>query len=65
MTAYKLQKHLSEFVDIRIFEKNSDLGGTWFENRYPGCACDVPSHVYQFSFALNPDWSKLYVKIFT
>ncbi|KAJ6182618.1 hypothetical protein N7485_001260, partial [Penicillium canescens] len=60
LMAYKLQKHLDEYVEFRIFEKSPDLGGTWYENRYPGCACDVPSHVYQFSFAPNPDWSEFY-----
>jgi cation diffusion facilitator CzcD-associated flavoprotein CzcO len=44
--------------NFRIFEKASDLGGTWFLNRYPGCACDVPSYLYSFSFAQNPDWSR-------
>ncbi|KAF7556447.1 hypothetical protein G7Z17_g1441 [Cylindrodendrum hubeiense] len=37
-----------------------ELGGTWNENTYPGCACDVPSHCYQYSFAPNPAWSKFY-----
>ncbi len=43
---------------FRVFEKEADLGGTWWLNRYPGCACDVPSHLYSFSFAQNPDWSR-------
>ncbi|KAL7790804.1 hypothetical protein V8C37DRAFT_410783 [Trichoderma ceciliae] len=46
-------------TDVRFFEKHSDLGGTWFVNRYPGCACDVPSLLYSFSFAPNPEWSKV------
>ncbi|KAH8896207.1 FAD/NAD(P)-binding domain-containing protein [Thozetella sp. PMI_491] len=58
--AYKLRKHLSEHISVAIYEKNPDLGGTWYENKYPGCACDVPSHVYQFPFAPNPEWSKFY-----
>ncbi|KXJ91657.1 hypothetical protein Micbo1qcDRAFT_233085 [Microdochium bolleyi] len=58
--AYKLRKHLKDHVDFVIYEKNPDLGGTWYENRYPGCACDVPSHVYQFPFAPNPSWSQFY-----
>ncbi|KAK1659954.1 hypothetical protein BDP55DRAFT_732822 [Colletotrichum godetiae] len=58
--AYKLQKHLKDYVEIQILEKSPELGGTWFENKYPGCACDVPSHCYQFSFAPNPDWSRFY-----
>jgi cation diffusion facilitator CzcD-associated flavoprotein CzcO len=43
---------------FRVFEKAGDLGGTWRDNRYPGCACDVPSHLYSFSFAQNPGWSR-------
>lgn len=45
---------------ITILEKNPALGGTWLENRYPGVGCDIPSHVYQYSFAPNPNWSKLF-----
>ena len=44
-------------VTFHIFEKNSDVGGTWFENRYPGAACDVASHAYQWSSHPNPNWS--------
>ncbi|CAG8901248.1 unnamed protein product [Penicillium egyptiacum] len=47
-------------IDLKVFEKNPGLGGTWFENRYPGCTCDVPSHTYQFSWAPNPRWTQLY-----
>ena len=43
--------------DFVVFEQAEDIGGTWRDNSYPGCACDVPSHLYSFSFALNPDWS--------
>lgn len=43
-----------------ILEKTDAVGGTWRENTYPGVACDVPSHVYSFSFELNPDWSHAY-----
>jgi len=43
-----------------ILEKNDDLGGTWRDNKYPGCACDVPSHMYSFSFELNPGWSRMF-----
>ncbi|OBR14566.1 Dimethylaniline monooxygenase [Colletotrichum higginsianum IMI 349063] len=45
--------------DIRFFERHSQLGGTWFINQYPGCACDVPSALYSFSFEPNPDWSRV------
>ena len=40
-----------------IYEKADRLGGTWRENTYPGIACDVPSHLYSYSFEPNPDWS--------
>ncbi len=43
-----------------VLEKASDIGGTWRDNRYPGCACDVPSHLYSFSFEPNPYWSRAY-----
>jgi cation diffusion facilitator CzcD-associated flavoprotein CzcO len=46
--------------DFLILEKNDDLGGTWRDNKYPGCACDVPSHMYSFSFDLNPGWSRMF-----
>jgi 4-hydroxyacetophenone monooxygenase len=39
-----------------VLEKNSDVGGTWFENRYPGCRVDVPNHLYSYSFFQRPDW---------
>lgn len=47
-------------ADIRMVDKNADLGGTWYLNTYPGATCDVASHFYCFSFAPNPDWSHLY-----
>jgi len=46
--------------DFVILEKADSVGGTWRENTYPGVACDVPSHVYSFSFELNPNWSHSY-----
>ncbi|HXI87793.1 MAG TPA: NAD(P)/FAD-dependent oxidoreductase [Parvularculaceae bacterium] len=46
--------------NFTIYEKAADFGGTWRENVYPGIACDVPSHLYSFSFDPNPDWSKRY-----
>jgi cation diffusion facilitator CzcD-associated flavoprotein CzcO len=42
--------------DYVVLERNAEVGGTWQANSYPGCACDVPSHLYSFSFAPNPDW---------
>lgn len=43
-----------------LLEKSGDIGGTWYDNRYPGCACDIPSHLYSFSFEPSPDWSRMY-----
>jgi cation diffusion facilitator CzcD-associated flavoprotein CzcO len=56
--AYRLRRDGIE--DFVLLEKSTDVGGTWSDNDYPGCACDVPSHVYSFSFAPNPDWSTTY-----
>ncbi len=46
--------------DFAVLERAQDVGGTWTYNTYPGCTCDVPSHLYSFSFAPNPDWSQTY-----
>ncbi|WP_164661169.1 SDR family NAD(P)-dependent oxidoreductase [Tropicibacter sp. Alg240-R139] len=56
--AIKLQE--SGIVNFRVFEKSSGIGGTWWHNRYPGAACDIPSHFYCYSFEMNPDWSRFY-----
>lgn len=48
------------FDDITILEKGNGVGGTWYHNRYPGCACDIPSHLYSFSFEPKVDWSRPY-----
>ena len=42
---------------VSVFAKEDDLGGTWRDNTYPGLICDIPSHLYRFSFAPNPNWS--------
>ncbi|EXJ96239.1 hypothetical protein A1O1_01365 [Capronia coronata CBS 617.96] len=47
-------------LSLQIYEKNPDVGGTWFENRYPGCACDIPAHTYQATFEPNHEWSQFY-----
>jgi len=47
-------------LDFVILEKTVGIGGTWYKNTYPGAACDVPSHFYCFSFAPNPNWSRVY-----
>lgn len=46
-------------LDLVCYERNPSIGGTWYENRYPGCACDIPSVNYQFSWAPSPEWPKL------
>lgn len=53
---HTLREKLTEY-EIVVYEKNSKVGGTWYENRYPGCKCDIPSHNYQFSWKPNPEWS--------
>lgn len=45
-------------IPFTIYEKNPDVGGTWLENRYPGCAVDTPNHFYSYSFFPNPDWTR-------
>ena len=45
-------------VTFHLIEKNHDVGGTWLENRYPGAACDVASHAYQYTFESNKAWSR-------
>ncbi|KAL0258018.1 hypothetical protein SLS55_007189 [Diplodia seriata] len=49
LLAYKIQRSFRNYT-LTIYDKNSDVAGTWVENRYPGCACDVPSHSYTYSF---------------
>ena len=56
-TAIELRRH--GIRDVTILEQAPDLGGTWFYNSYPGAACDVPSHLYSFSYAQRRDWSRL------
>ncbi len=46
--------------DFVVLERAGDIGGTWRDNTYPGCRCDVPSHLYSFSFAPNPNWSSTF-----
>ena len=47
-------------TDFEIFERGTRVGGTWRDNTYPGAACDIPSRLYSYSFAPNPDWSHTY-----
>ena len=57
-TAVRLKERGIE--DFVVLERAGSVGGTWRDNTYPGCACDVPSHLYSFSFAQNPDWSRAF-----
>ncbi|MFT3663063.1 MAG: NAD(P)/FAD-dependent oxidoreductase [Gordonia sp. (in: high G+C Gram-positive bacteria)] len=56
--AVKAQEN--SFDDYLVLDRGTDFGGTWRDNTYPGAACDVPSHLYSYSFALNPDWTRSY-----
>ncbi|ROT36081.1 4-hydroxyacetophenone monooxygenase [Sodiomyces alkalinus F11] len=49
-------------IQLTIFEKNSDVGGTWFENIYPGVRCDIPAHVYQATFDYNTQWAEQFAQ---
>jgi cation diffusion facilitator CzcD-associated flavoprotein CzcO len=51
------QEGIDDFV---LIERSDDVGGTWWANSYPGCQCDIPSNLYSFSFARNPDWDRAY-----
>lgn len=59
--AYKMQKLLvPRSWELNGYEKKDSIGGTWYENTHPGVACDIPAHVYTFSFDPNPEWSRYY-----
>ena len=58
LTGIKLQE--AGYTDIVIYEKAGWLGGTWRDNTYPGLSCDIPSHLYRYSFEPNPNWSRLF-----
>jgi cation diffusion facilitator CzcD-associated flavoprotein CzcO len=58
--AIKLQE--AGFDDHVVFERGPNIGGTWRDNTYPGCACDVESHLYSFSFAQKPDWTRRFAQ---
>jgi cation diffusion facilitator CzcD-associated flavoprotein CzcO len=58
LTAIKLRE--AGYTNYVIYEKSDRVGGTWRENTYPGIACDVPAHMYTYSFEPNPDWSSTF-----
>jgi len=55
----RIQQKLKN-IDLQVYEKNSDIGGTWFENNYPGVACDIPAYCYQLTFSEKENWSSFY-----
>ncbi len=55
-----IQLRKAGIPSFEIFEKSQDVGGTWLDNSYPGSGCDVPSHLYSFSFEPNPEWSRAF-----
>jgi cation diffusion facilitator CzcD-associated flavoprotein CzcO len=55
-----IQLRKAGIEDFVILEKADDIGGTWRENNYPGCACDIPSHMYSYSYAPKWDWTRMY-----
>jgi 4-hydroxyacetophenone monooxygenase len=57
LVAYRL---LQVGLDVTVFEKNDDVGGTWYENTYPGCRVDVPNHLFQYSFAQTTEWPEFF-----
>jgi hypothetical protein len=60
-TAYKMEKMLTPGSwELTLFEKNPHFGGTWYENRYPGVACDIPAHDYTFTWDPKWDWSHFF-----
>lgn len=56
LSAIKLRE--AGYRDVTVYEKADRLGGTWRDNTYPGLTCDVPSHLYRYTFAANPDWTR-------
>ena len=55
-----IQLKRAGFHDFVILEQSEGVGGTWMHNTYPGCACDLPSHLYSYSFEQRPDWPRPY-----
>jgi hypothetical protein len=57
--AFKMERQLTDY-ELVCYEKNHEVGGTWLQNRYPGCACDVPAHIYTYTFEPNAKWESYY-----
>lgn len=57
--AFKMERQLTDY-ELVCYEKNHEVGGTWLQNRYPGCACDVPAHIYTYTFEPHAKWKSYY-----
>ena len=57
-----IKLRIAGITDIVVLEKKDSVGGTWRENTYPGAACDVPAHMYTYSFEPNPNWSRFFAR---
>jgi hypothetical protein len=57
--AFKMERQLTEY-ELVCYDRNSEVGGTWLVNRYPGCACDVPAHIYTYTFEPHTKWKSYY-----
>jgi cation diffusion facilitator CzcD-associated flavoprotein CzcO len=60
--AFSYKAKQIEKLSYTIYEKNPDVGGVWYESRYPGVSCDVPAHGYSYTWQPNPDWSRFYAR---
>ncbi|TRX93704.1 hypothetical protein FHL15_005380 [Xylaria flabelliformis] len=56
----KYKRNFADYIDLTLYDKNHEVGGTWVEHTYPGLRCDAPSHVYVFPFEPNHTWSEFY-----
>ncbi|KAH6682153.1 cyclohexanone monooxygenase [Plectosphaerella plurivora] len=57
--AFKMERQLTDY-ELVCYDKNDEIGGTWLQNRYPGCACDVPAHIYTYTFEPYAKWKSYY-----
>ncbi|MBL1097878.1 hypothetical protein [Streptomyces coffeae] len=58
MTGMERVEHLRVVVVVVVVDAGAEVGGVWRDNTCPGCACDIPSHLYSLSFAPNPHWTQ-------
>src|ERR1700753_1146171 len=61
--AYKMERMLEPGSwELTLYDKNPQFGGTWYENTYPGVACDIPAHYYNYTWDPKPDWSQFFAQ---